>query len=211
MLDGLDVKGKVLNALEIEEISKKAVEHQREDIKKYHESGDYTDLPFDFGNLASWPGTISAVEALLMLYDEIPDKQKYQIVFDVYTNLKSPAKDLKKLVYDVKKYRPNKNITPLKKKVDGNNNLTVFRGVGKKEKSPQLSLSWTLKKEVALFFARDYFITKSRTDTFYLYTGEINIDDVIHYTNGRKEFEIIQYRSVKNIREECLSNVNILG
>ena len=168
----------------------------------YRESGDYTDLVWHYGN-DPHSAMDPSVRVLEVLWKEIPENQKYEIVFAIFTNLKSPASQMEYFVRDMRKYRPNTINGWLRNKVDQNGYITVFRGTGKKEANPELSLSWTLDKEIAAFFASKYWLTKTQTDTFYIYRGQIHIDDVIHYTNCRNESAIAQYGSVKNIQEEC--------
>lgn len=172
-------------------------------IKDLRKSGDYSRLAMWFGNTAEY-GCMNARDALLMMYPEIPKSQKYQVVFDVFTMLKQPASDLLDLVLDVRKYRPDKILDPLRELTDPSGNLIVYRGSGKKERYPQYSMSWTLNKDIAVFFARDYWLTRTQKNAYYIYRGVINIDDIIHYTNDREESEIVQFNSVKNIQVERL-------
>ncbi len=45
-------------------------------------------------------------------------------------------------------------------------------------------------------------------DTFTVYRGIISADKVIAYIGGRLEFEIVQYRGVKNIKEIPLAGIS---
>jgi hypothetical protein len=71
--------------------------------------------------------------------------------------------------------------------------ITIYRGMTEKElKKESFGVSWTLKKEVAEFFANTYirnFDTRKLKKCVYELT--INKNDVIAFFNERKEFEII--------------------
>lgn len=177
-------------------------------IEKYRESGDYTDIPTDFGSggLAIVDGmiqkSVNSVDALFILFEEIPDSQKYQIVMDVYTMLKSPAKEMIKYLKAVKPLVPDNLTATIEDYIDEHGNLTIYRG-GIQVKNPALCPSWTLSREQAEFFAKRLIDEPTAKDTV-IYRGFVKATDIIGYTNEREEQEIIQYRSVKNI--EIVSN-----
>lgn len=58
-------------------------------------------------------------------------------------------------------------------------------------------MSWTLWRDVAEWFAErhEYYGQGMQ----HLYKATISADDVIAFTNGRQEFEIIQYQGVRDI------------
>ena len=61
--------------------------------------------------------------------------------------------------------------------------------------------AWTLKKRVAEWFRdRAKLISVSR----YIYKATINKDDIVAYTNCRKEYEVVQIGSVKDI--QCIES-----
>lgn len=60
-------------------------------------------------------------------------------------------------------------------------------------------MSWTLWRDVAEWFAERH--EHYGQGTQHLYKATISTDDVIAFTNARQEFEIIQYRGVKDIEE----------
>jgi hypothetical protein len=71
--------------------------------------------------------------------------------------------------------------------------ITIYRGMTTKEfKEKSFGPSWTLKKEVAEFFAHEY---KRNYDTSNMkkivHKITINKSEVVAFFNGRKEFEII--------------------
>ena len=61
------------------------------------------------------------------------------------------------------------------------------------------SLSWTLWRDVAEWFAERH--EHYGQEKQHLYKATISADDVIAFTNSRREFEIIQYRGVRDIEE----------
>ncbi|RMZ50070.1 hypothetical protein EB822_10355 [Flavobacteriaceae bacterium PRS1] len=71
--------------------------------------------------------------------------------------------------------------------------ITIYRGMTEEELlSGQFGISWSLKKNVAIFFAETY----SRNSSTHklkkvIHKITINKSKVIAYFNGRKEFEII--------------------
>lgn len=71
--------------------------------------------------------------------------------------------------------------------------ITIYRGMTEKElKQKSFGCSWTLKKEVAEFFAYTYqrnFATKNLKKV--VHEMIINKSEVIGFFNGRNEFEII--------------------
>lgn len=60
-------------------------------------------------------------------------------------------------------------------------------------------MSWTLSRDVAEWFAErhEYFHQSKQ----HIYRATITAANVIAYIGGRGEYEIVQYRSVKNIVE----------
>ncbi len=71
--------------------------------------------------------------------------------------------------------------------------VTIYRGMTEKElKSKNFGISWTLKKEVAEFFAHTYqrnYATNHLKKVVHEMT--INKNDIVAFLNDRKEFEVI--------------------
>jgi len=160
-------------------------------LQKYRESGDYTALPTHFGN-GEYP---NGLDALKEVYEEIPDSQKYQIVVDVYTNMRYQQRGILKYLLAIKSLAPDDMLDAISKYIDKNNNIVVYRG-GLQDEKISLKPSWTISKEKAIWFATKYNI---RGQDSVLYRGDIKANKVIAYSDCRSEKEIIQYRSVKNI------------
>ena len=74
--------------------------------------------------------------------------------------------------------------------------FTVYRAGSESIDEAAESMLWTLWRAVAEWFAEchEYY----GQGTQHLYKATISADDVIAFTNGRQEFEIIQYQGVKD-------------
>jgi hypothetical protein len=160
----------------------------------YVKSGNFDALFSRFGNFSFYGYT--ATNMLDFFYDCIPDKQKYNIVIDVYTNAKCATKRFSKYIKDIKKYRPINYVKSIKQFADEKGNITVYRGGTDTSAPPNKGISWSIERSIAEFFAYRFQCLGIKG---YVYSGEINIKDVIAYTNDREEYEILQYKSVKNI------------
>jgi len=169
-------------------------------LSKYRERGDYTDLPLHFGN-GEFP---NGLDALNEMYEEIPDSQKYQIVLEVYTNMRYQQKGILKYLRAIKSHAPDDMLDAISDYIDSNKNIVVYRG-GLQDENAILKPSWTISKEKAIWFASKY--NRSGKSTV-LYKGIIKADNVIAYTDCRSEKEIIQYRSVKNIEIDQIYKTN---
>jgi len=78
--------------------------------------------------------------------------------------------------------------------------FVVYRAGNEPIEKAKYSISWTLLPDVAEWFAarhEHYHPDEKR----HLYRATISADKVIAYINERYEFEIVQYRNVKNIEE----------
>lgn len=100
-----------------------------------------------------------------------------------------------------KKSEPGRETLMSKKERDYLNSLpdqiTIYRGMTEAErKTGNFGISWTLKKEVAEFFAFTYWRNR-QTNKLKKTVHEliINKSEVIAFFNDRKEFEIIYIKS----------------
>ena len=181
---------------------------QQELIGLYRNENDYSTLHLDFCDLkmACMPSPYTAAEVLEMVYHEIPDEQKCEVIFNVYKAANMFNSIPKKMLAEMKKYRPDYIIEPLWEIADANGNLTVYRGTIIPEAKPHLSASWTLSYETAKIYATDWVTSIAGknyyglANSFYLYQGVINLNDVLYYTD--KSGTIIQHGSVNNINVE---------
>jgi hypothetical protein len=67
-------------------------------------------------------------------------------------------------------------------------------------------MSWTLSRDVAEWFAKRHRVTHNLPQ--HLYKGVIPAEKVIAYIGDRSEFEIVQYRSVKQIEEISFQGIS---
>ena len=77
--------------------------------------------------------------------------------------------------------------------------FTIYRGSSSDISRAPLSLSWSLSYDVAEWFAR-------RNNFLYqlpvhVYQATIKADKIIAYLNYRNEFEVLQYRNIKDVQE----------
>lgn len=116
-----------------------------------------------------------------------------RIAYDCSDNLYHYRYDVKK---SFKSDEPFRDYMMSKRERDYLHNLpeeiTIYRGMTRKEfASKEFGISWSIKKEIAEFFAFTYgrnFSTKHLKKTVHQMT--INKKDVIAFLNERKEFEI---------------------
>ena len=68
-------------------------------------------------------------------------------------------------------------------------------------------MSWTLSQETAEWFMKRHELTHPGQQ--HLYKGTIAADKVIAYIGDRKEYEIVQYRGVRNVEEIPVAGFSI--
>ncbi|ODR36275.1 hypothetical protein [Eisenbergiella tayi] len=141
---------------------------------------------------------LTSIEALQYCYDLLPDNVKYEIVVEIYTMAKGSLENMKKYVRDIRKYRPSNYLEELPEKTQLLDLIPVYRGGCEDISKAACSLSWTLSRNTAEWFYNRYCICGQSPN---LYKGVIKPDDIISYTNGRNEMEILQYRKVRQIEK----------
>ncbi|MFD2729805.1 hypothetical protein [Enterococcus camelliae] len=74
--------------------------------------------------------------------------------------------------------------------------ITLYRGEASKSTPIQNSVSWTLDKNKANWFA-------NRFDTVekHLYSTEVKIDDILAYIDSSEKEVLVPYSKLKNIQE----------
>ena len=129
----------------------------------------------------------------------IPGPIQYQIAIDLYTDKGDMFSEMIDIVKHGREYRPEDWNKEMPECVRDETTFTVYRAGQESINAAAESASWTLWRDVAEWFAErhEYF----RQGKQHLYKATISADDVIAYTNGRSEFEIVQYRGVRNIEE----------
>ena len=76
--------------------------------------------------------------------------------------------------------------------------VTVYRAANTPIGKVHNDLSWTTNKNVAIWFGYRY---AERITPLHIYTGTIERNKIIAFTNERNEFEIIQHGDVEDIVE----------
>lgn len=126
-------------------------------------------------------------------YDKVPDNLKYDFCIQAYLHHGDSIPAVRKAVREALKYGKPK----LPKNMQNADFIEVYRaGEETIDKAPY-RISWTTKKEVALFFLNEW----RERHANHLYKAKIKPQDIIAYTNDREEFEIMQYRKVYDITE----------
>ena len=116
--------------------------------------------------------------------------RKYECFLEFYVT--SEGRFNRNLVRWAKKYRPTDYLIDLPGEYIDKSTLEVYRASTlppEYEFLIQNEPAWTLKKRVAEWFRdRAKLISVSR----YIYKATINKDDIVAYTNCRKEYEVVQ-------------------
>lgn len=136
----------------------------------------------------------------------IPKPIQYKIAIGLYTDKGDMYGEISDIVKNGKEYRPDDWNKDLPECVRTENTFTVYRAGEESIDVAAESMSWTLWRDVAEWFAERH--ERYGQGTQHLYQASIPADDVIAFTNGRQEFEIIQYQGVRGIEEIPRSGVS---
>lgn len=129
----------------------------------------------------------------------MPDEVKCSIALKHYTHHGDQYPIICKHVRNALKIRPENWREKLPEAVRHLDSFTVYRAGLETMDKAKCSLSWTLSRDVAEWFANRQKFLYGQLG--HIYKATISADKVIAFDNGRNEFEIIQYRNVKNIEE----------
>ena len=129
----------------------------------------------------------------------IPKPIQYQIAIRLYTDKGDMYDEILDIVKNGNKYRPEDWNKEMPECVRHETTFTVYRAGSESIDEAAESMSWTLWRDVAEWFAERHEYYGQGTQ--HLYKATISTDDVIAFTNGRQEFEIIQYQGVRDIEE----------
>ena len=129
----------------------------------------------------------------------IPKPIQYQIAIRLYTNKGDMYDEILDIVKNGKDFRPVDWNKEMPECVRNETNFTVYRAGSESIDEVAESMSWTLWRDVAEWFAERHEYYGQGTQ--HLYKATISVDDIIAFTNGRQEFEIIQYQGVRDIEE----------
>ena len=126
-------------------------------------------------------------------YDSVPDNERYKFLIDLYSDGGDRIGSIRKAMRTARKY--GSPVLP----PDFGDVITVYRAGDESINKAPYRLSWTTDLEKAKWFMN--YSGRMKKADMHLYTGEIRREKVIAYFDGRSEKEIIQYGSVKNIKE----------
>jgi hypothetical protein len=181
---------------------KDRLDYKKKDVKKFLDSKDYDRL-FTFMDKKI------LIPSFIKMYDDIPDKDKYEIFKDLYVRSEYgfqsfPLEIIKdcfskrKLSVDWKKRIEEFNKTI---KLNSDGTLTVYRGENVDSAKGDDAFSWTLNKKTAKFFA-DRFSKGSGRIT----EKDIKPEEVIDFLEDRGEAEIILFPKKFGKINESVSN-----
>ena len=115
------------------------------------------------------------------------DQEAREILLDIRSKLEG---SFEYVDYDYQDFlektaKKSKDIAKLKENYH-DEILTIYRGQASKSTSYEEALSWTLDKNVALFFANRF-----DSDDSKILKSRVHINDVIAYISDREEFEVL--------------------
>ena len=150
------------------------------------------------GKIAFYEASMAA-NIFSFLEDIMPAEVKRKIALEHYIHHGDQYPIIRKHVRNSLKARPENWREKLPEAVRHLDSFTVYRAGLEPLDKAKYSLSWTLSRDVAEWFANRQRFLYGQLG--HIYTATISADKVIAFDNGRNEFEIIQYRNVKNIEE----------
>ena len=140
-----------------------------------------------------------AANIFSFLEDIMPAEVKRKIALEHYIHHGDQYPIIRKHVRNSLKARPENWREGLPEAVRHLASFTVYRAGLESLDKAKYSLSWTLSRDVAEWFANRQKFLYGQLG--HIYKATISADKVIAFDNGRNEFEIIQYRNVKSIEE----------
>ncbi len=140
-----------------------------------------------------------AANIFSFLEDIMPAEVKRKIALEHYTHHGDQYPIIRKHVRNSLKARPENWREKLPEAVRHLDSFTVYRAGLESPDKAKYSLSWTLSRDVAEWFANRQKFLYGQLG--HIYKATIAAEKVIAFDNGRNEFEIIQYRNVKNVEE----------
>jgi len=115
------------------------------------------------------------------------DQESREILLDIRTSLEGGFEyiDEEYQYFFEKTAEKSKDIAELKENFS-DEILTIYRGQASKSTPYDEALSWTLNKDVALFFANRF-----DSEDCKILESRVHIDNVIAYISDREEFEVL--------------------
>lgn len=129
----------------------------------------------------------------------IPPDVRSKLAIEHYTCGGDSFKNICSVVKKSLKFRPEDWDKDMPEAVKGEEHFTVYRAGIEDISEAAEHISWTISKDVAMWFAEKYI--HEGCEDLHVYKGIIPAKKVIAYLNDRWEFEIVQCKSVENIVE----------
>lgn len=163
---------------------------------KENEAADM--ICFRFGNTGKWRSS----DVLRCFYERFKDPYiLYRCIISVYVD--DGYNFPKRIMLKAKKIAPSIPEVERFGDLPDGDKITVYRATAAPASKAKNELSWTTNKNVAIWFGY-------RLSTpLHIYTGTIKRGKIIAYMNERKEYEVIQHGSVKDITEIHPTNEDI--
>lgn len=130
-------------------------------------------------------------------YPYLPDEYKFSIPTECYTHNGDRMPVVRRYVRQAKKFAPIEKRIPAE--MINRKEIVVYRGGCEPITKARYHISWTDKLDKAQWFYERALYNGAAE--CHLYRGIIKPKNIIWYTNGREESEIMQYGSVANIEE----------
>lgn len=116
------------------------------------------------------------------LFDLIPDEKKYELFLEVYIRQEYGFHFItERFIKELIGYRLNSIDIPGKNPGDL---LTIYRGEGTRSRPIKEAFSWTLDKEIAIWFAKRFGQGK-------VYQATTNYESIVAFLQDREEQEVI--------------------
>lgn len=140
-----------------------------------------------------------AAAILRVFSDRLSPEYKREIALLHYTDKGDSYPIIRRTVIESLNCRPENWRDNLPESVRELDTFTVYRAGVEPIGNARFSMSWTLSRDVAEWFAKrqEHY---GRGES-HLYRGIISADKIVAYLNGRHEFEIVQYANVRDIEE----------
>lgn len=158
-----------------------------------------------FEKIATYDAYVGAF-LLSSLDSQLPPELKWNIAVEHYCNNGDNYPSIRRILKASAKCKPESWRDSLPESVRDLTAFTVYRAGGEELGKANYSMSWTLSRDVAEWFAKRHRITHNWPQ--HLYKGVIPAEKVIAYIGDRSEFEIVQYRSVKQIEEISFQGIS---
>ena len=168
---------------------KDRLDYKKKDVKKFLDSKDYDRL-FTFMDKKI------LIPSFVKMYDDIPDKDKYEIFKDLYVRSEYGFQTFPiEIIKDCFSKRIlssewKKRIEEFNKtvKLNPDESLTVYRGENVDSAKGDDAFSWTLNKKTAKFFADRFSKGSGR-----IIEKDIKPEEVIDFLEDRGESEVILF------------------